>query len=76
MSDPTRGPAEEFFRRCWDVAREGREIDGSDVQEWGEELRLLERVRALAACGDGCVCAEWDEFPTDCYRPTPPAERA
>ena len=63
---------EEFFRRCWDAAREGSEPDGSDIQDWGEELGLLLRVTATEPCGEGCYCDEYtgSDFPTDCYRPT------
>lgn len=63
----------EFFWRCWDDARGvGQELDGGDVQAWGEDLGLLKKVVATAPCGEGCVCADYvgDDFPTDCYRPT------
>ncbi len=65
-------PAEQFFLRCWEFAREGREIEGSDVQDWGFELGLLSCHEVSAPCGEGCFCDEVvaGDFPTDSYRPT------
>lgn len=61
----------EFFWRCWDYARGERpEPDGGDIQEWGVELGLLKAVPVSAPCGEGCVCADYGDFPMDCYRPT------
>lgn len=66
----------QFFKRCWDAAREGHEIGGDEIQDWGEELGLLTRTVATAPCGEGCVCEEYvgDDFPTDCFRPVPMPE--
>lgn len=65
-------PRQEFFRKCWDAARQGYSLDGGEVQDWGEELGLLVRVVATQACGENCSCAEYtDDWPTDCYRPAP-----
>ncbi len=35
----------EFFNRCTESAWDGCGIDGSDVQEWGMELRLLTKTQ-------------------------------
>ena len=59
----------QFFEKCWDHARDGTDVDGFDVQDWGEQLGLLKPVEATAPCGEGCYCAEYyGEFPATCYR--------
>ena len=65
-------PLREFFWRCWDNAREGTDVGGDDVQDWGEALGLLKRHHVSAPCGEGCNCDDvtGGDFPTDCYRPT------
>lgn len=69
LAEAPPAAALQFLRRCWDYAREGREIEGPDVQEWGHELGLLKLVTAPAPCGDHCQCEEYGvDFPTDCYR--------
>jgi len=69
--DGLRAAGLEFFRRCWEVARDIRDIEGSDIQDWGYELGLLTKVTASAPCGEGCVCEDivGADFPTECYRP-------
>lgn len=65
-------PLAEFFRRAWETASEGRELDGSQIQEWGEQLGLLRGIEVTEPCGDGCNCDEMTggDFPMTCYRPT------
>jgi hypothetical protein len=43
------------------------DIDGGDAQDMLVECGLLESREVLAPCGEGCGCAEWDDFPMSCY---------
>jgi hypothetical protein len=44
------------------------ELDGGDVQDLAEKTGVLVPVKVTEACGENCACAEWDDFPLDCYR--------
>ena len=46
----------------------GSSIDGFDIQEIGAKHNLLKKVLATKSCGENCGCAEYDNFPCDCYR--------
>jgi len=58
-----------FVGRFIDAAREygGSDIDGGDAQDWMLENGLLETRQVTEACGESCECAEWDDFPQDCF---------
>lgn len=43
------------------------DVGGDFVQEKAVEFGLLESRRVTAPCGATCVCAEWGEFPTECF---------
>lgn len=63
---------EAFGRWCMEQLRDealGCDIDGGDAQEKLKELGLLVEVEVTEPCGDGCHCAEWDDFPQTCLRP-------
>ncbi len=44
------------------------ELDGGDLQDLAEKTGVLVPVKVTEACGENCACAEWDDFPQDCYR--------
>lgn len=44
------------------------ELDGCDVQDMAEATGVLVPVKVTESCGETCACAEWDDFPLDCYR--------
>lgn len=43
------------------------DVDGCDLQEACAGLAVLEEKEATEPCGEGCVCAEWDDFPQKCF---------
>lgn len=53
--------------RCW----EGGEVDGGDLQEWLSEAGVLVETTVNEPCCDSCVCADFSDFPTTCYRFAP-----
>lgn len=45
--------------------------DGFDLQELATTHGLLAPIQVTEPCGEDCNCAEYGDFPTDCYRFTP-----
>lgn len=45
-------------------------LDGCDIEDYAVACGLFERQYVTESCGDKCRCAEYDDFPTNCYRPT------
>jgi hypothetical protein len=52
-------------------AREFREslsdVDGGSAQEAMERFGVIVRRVVTESCGDGCICAEYGEFPHECF---------
>ncbi len=59
-----------FAHRCIEVAREGSDVDGGDVQAWAIEAQLLVPEQRTTHCGEACRCAEFTDegAPFTCYR--------
>ncbi|MFN8701078.1 MAG: hypothetical protein ACK52I_06610 [Pseudomonadota bacterium] len=49
-------------------------VDGEFVQTEAVKFGLLKEETMQKACGDNCGCAEYGEFPLNCYRLTPLAK--
>jgi hypothetical protein len=64
----------EIYRRlvAWliECARDADEIDGAELQEMLTKEGVFRPVKVSERCGETCACAEYDGFPTDCYRLT------
>ena len=52
-------------------AREFRDsmgtIDGGTAQDALERTGVLVRQRVTEPCGEGCKCAQYSDFPRDCF---------
>lgn len=50
----------------------GGDIDGGWLQDKGVETGVIVKVHVEEPCSeDHCACAEWDDFPQECYRIAP-----
>jgi hypothetical protein len=60
----------EFGVWCVHVCRDnpGDNIDGGDAEDKMLELGILHKVLVTESCGEGCWCADWDDFPQECLR--------
>lgn len=47
------------------------DLDGGTRQDLAVKHGLLRPVEVAQACGEHCVCAEYGDFPMECYRKTP-----
>lgn len=56
-----------FARAILDGWPEVPQWDGCDLQDIAVKFGLLEARRVTEPCGENCQCAEWDDFPMDCY---------
>ena len=43
------------------------DVDGGSAQDTMERLGVLVKRVVAEPCGEGCACAEYGEFPHDCY---------
>ena len=43
------------------------DIDGGSAQDAMERFGVLVKRSVTKPCGDDCVCAEYGDFPHDCY---------
>jgi hypothetical protein len=59
-----------FADRLLEIAWEGCDADGDEIQRLALAFGLLRSVRRDEPCGDNCRCAEYGEFPLVCYRKT------
>jgi len=64
-----RAAIRELFRGWPEPAIEN--MDGREVQEFGERYGILVPVVVAEPCGDYCNCGEYGGFPTICYRLAP-----
>ena len=56
---------------CLAQSRDGfGDVDAGSLQDEAERLGVLERVHVTEPCGENCACAEIDDFPQECLRPT------
>jgi hypothetical protein len=46
------------------------DLDGGDRQDLAVKHGLLRSVEMTEPCGESCVCAEYGDFPMDCFRKT------
>lgn len=58
--------AKELLQEAYESG--GGDIDGGWLQDTAFNYGLLEKVTVTEPCGDNCHCAEWDDFPQDCFR--------
>ncbi len=49
---------------------EGLSVDGCDLQDMAETHGLLKPEPRTEPCGQNCTCAEYGDFPAECYRQT------
>jgi hypothetical protein len=56
-----------FARIMFDDSR-GESLDGEFIQKVGVELGLFRVDVMQKACGESCTCAEFGDFPLECYR--------
>ena len=72
MARPTDAQVQalaEFAR--WAIAEgawNGGDVDGGEIQEKAADLGIIHQIEVTEPCGDECTCAEWDDFPHQCYR--------
>lgn len=64
VSPQLKGFAHELIK----VVFEGGSLDAGDLQEMALDYGLLRKVEVTESCGEGCRCAEYDNFPCNCYR--------
>lgn len=43
-------------------------VDGFELQDMAEAAGVLVRVTVDKPCGEHCACAEFGDFPQDCFR--------
>lgn len=72
---PTEQPApvavvnlRNFANSMIDIALEGGNADGIRIQELAVEHGLLKPEQRTERCGDACSCAEYADFPVECFR--------
>lgn len=58
----------EFANRILTAASESDYLDHSEIHDMAIECGLLTEVLAESPCGEGCICAECDDFPQTCYQ--------
>lgn len=44
------------------------DVDGGTLQDLAVKHGVIVPVPVKEACGEVCSCAEYDDFPQDCYR--------
>lgn len=57
-----------FANSMIDIALEGCDADGAQIQELAVEHGLLKPEQRTERCGDTCSCAEYADFPVECFR--------
>jgi hypothetical protein len=57
-----------FANAMIDIALEGCDADGAQIQELAVEHGLLKPEHRTERCGDACSCAEYADFPVECFR--------
>lgn len=57
-----------FANAMIDIALEGADADGGHIQELAIKHGLLKPEQRTERCGDTCSCAEYADFPVECFR--------
>ncbi len=57
-----------FANAMIDIALEGEDAYGSHIQELAVKHGLLKPEQRTERCGDVCSCAEYADFPVECFR--------
>lgn len=57
-----------FANAMIDIALEGCDADGGHIQELAIKHGLLKPEQRTERCGDTCSCAEYADFPVECFR--------
>lgn len=57
-----------FANAMIDIALEGADADGGHIQELAVKHGLLMPEQRTERCGDSCQCAEYADFPVECFR--------
>lgn len=57
-----------FANAMIDIALEGCDADGAQIQELAVEHGLLKPESRTERCSDTCSCAEYADFPVECFR--------
>ena len=61
------------------AAREFRDsladVDGGSAQDAMERLGVIAKHTVTEPCGEGCVCAEYGDFPHECFKFVPSVAR-
>ena len=60
-----RGFAQDIME-CWPHS----ELDGCDLQDIAETHGILRLEERAEPSGENCACAEYGDFPAECYRKT------
>lgn len=50
------------------IALEGSDADGAHIQELAVKHGLLTPEQRTERCGEACSCAEYADFPVECFR--------
>lgn len=58
----------DFANAMIDIALEGGNADGIQIQELAVEHGLLKPEQRTERCSDTCSCAEYADFPVECLR--------
>lgn len=57
-----------FANAMIDIALEGCDADGGHIQELAIKHGLLKPEQRTERCSDACSCAEYADFPVECFR--------
>ncbi len=57
-----------FANAMIDIALEGSDADVAHIQELAVKHGLLNPEQRTERCGDSCSCAEYADFPVECFR--------
>ena len=58
----------DFANSMIDIALEGGDADGAHIQELAVKHGLLKPDQRSERCGESCSCAEYADFPVECFR--------
>ncbi len=58
----------DFANAMIDIGLEGSDADGAHIQELAVKHGLLKPEQRTERCGDSCRCAEYADFPVECFR--------
>ena len=77
IENPSFNALEQFGLACLiEMRDEFGDLDGGWLQDKAEALGLLVRVDVTEPCGEGCSCAQYDDFPQMCLRPSEAVQKS